>query len=184
MRRGTDWGDHYAREEAMEIVALQILNSLFYAAVLFLIAAGLSLIFGVMGIVNMAHGSFYALGAYVTAWSVVAAAAAVPTAVLYLFLPLGAVAVALIGLAIEPTLIRPFYRRPEEYQLLVTFGLLLVLEDVIRLVWGGTPLTASKLVDSLGLVQIGGLPYPVYNVVMIGVGIVAAAAIWAFVYRT
>ena len=168
----------------MEIVALQVLNSLFYAAVLFLIAAGLSLIFGVTGIVNMAHGSFYALGAYVTAWSVVVTAAAVPTPVLYLFLPLGAVAAALVGLAIEPTLIRPFYRRPEEYQLLVTFGLLLVLEDVIRAVWGGTPLTAGKLVDFLGLVQIGGLPYPVYNLLMIGVGAVAALGLWAFVYRT
>ena len=168
----------------MEIVALQILNSLFYAAVLFLIAAGLSLIFGVMGIVNMAHGMFYALGAYVTAWSVGAAAATFPPAALFIFLLLGAIAVALIGLAIEPTLIRPFYRRPEEYQLLVTFGLLLVLEDVIRLVWGGTPLTASGLVDSLGLVRIGGLPYPVYNMLMIGVGAAAALALWAFVYRT
>jgi branched-chain amino acid transport system permease protein len=168
----------------MEIFALQVLNSLFYAAVLFLIAAGLSLIFGVMGIVNMAHGSFYALGAYVTAWSVVAVAAAVPTGVLYLFLPLGAMAVALVGLVIEPTLIRPFYRRPEEYQLLVTFGLLLVLEDVIRAIWGGTPLTAGKLVDFLGLIQIGGLPYPVYNLLMIGVGAAAALALWAFVYRT
>jgi branched-chain amino acid transport system permease protein len=168
----------------MEIFALQVLNSLFYAAVLFLIAAGLSLIFGVMGIVNMAHGSFYALGAYVTAWSVVLAAAAVPTAALYLFLLLGAIAVALVGFLLEPTLIRPFYRRPEEYQLLVTFGLLLVLEDLIRAVWGGTPLTASKLVDALGLVPIGRLPYPVYNLVMIGVGIAAAAGLWAFVYRT
>src|SRR5437016_1153008 len=164
----------------MEIVALQVLNSLSYAAVLFLIAAGLSLIFGVMGIVNMAHGSFYALGAYVTAWSVGAAAAALPPAALFVFLLLGAIAVALVGLMIEPTLIRPFYRRQEEYQLLVTFGLLLVLEDVIRLLWGGTPLTASGLVDSLGLVRIGGLPYPVYNLLMIGVGAVAALALWAF----
>ena len=168
----------------MEIVALQILNSLFYAAVLFLIAAGLSLIFGVMGIVNMAHGMFYALGAYVAAWSVGVAGSALAPAALFIFLPLAAVAVGVIGLAIESTLIRPFYRRPEEYQLLVTFGLLLVLEDVIRLVWGGTPLTASALVDSLGLVQIGGLPYPVYNILMIGVGVIAAAGIWAFVYRT
>src|SRR3989441_2741319 len=168
----------------MEIVALQVLNSLFYAAVLFLIAAGLSLIFGVMGIVNMAHGSFYAPGAYVPAWWVGAAAAALPPAALFVFLLLGAIAVAVVGLAIEPTLIRPFYRRQEEYQLLVTFGLLLVLEDVIRLLWGGTPLTASGLVDSLGLVRIGGLPYPVYNLLMIGVGAVAALALWAFVYRT
>src|SRR5439155_1275443 len=102
----------------MEIVALQVLNSLFYAAVLFLIAAGLSLIFGVMGIVNMAHGSFYALGAYVTAWSVGAAAATLPPAALFVFLLLGA------------------------------------------------------------------MPYPVYNLLMIGVGAVAALALWAFVYRT
>lgn len=168
----------------MEIVVIQVLNSLFYAAVLFLIAAGLSLIFGVMGIVNMAHGSFYALGAYVTAWAVAAASSVIPPAALFIFLPLGALAVAVIGLAIEPTLIRRFYRRPEEYQLLVTFGLLLVLEDVIRLVWGGAPRTANVLVDSLGLFQIGGLPYPVYNVAMIGVGIVAALGLWAFVYRT
>ena len=113
-----------------------------------------------------------------------AAAAAFPPAALFIFLALGAIAAALVGLAIEPTLIRPFYRRPEEYQLLVTFGLLLVLDDLIRLVWGGTPRTASGLVDSLGLIPIGGLPYPVYNLVMIGVGIAAAAALWAFVYRT
>src|SRR5438552_262799 len=168
----------------MEIVALQVLNSLSYAAVLFLIAAGLSLIFGVMGIVNMAHGSFYALGAYGPAWSVGGAGAALPPGALFVFLLLGAIAVAVVGLAIEPTLIRPFYQRQEEYQLLVTFGLLLVLEDVIRLLWGGTPLTASGLVDSLGLVRIGGLPYPVYNLLMIGVGAVAALALWAFVYRT
>jgi branched-chain amino acid transport system permease protein len=168
----------------MEIVALQILNSLFYAAVLFLIAAGLSLIFGVMSIVNMAHGTFYALGAYVTAWSVGLAATVMPPAALFGFLLLGAAAVALVGLAIEPTLLRRFYRRPEEYQLLVTFGLLLVLEDLIRLLWGGTPRTAGGLVDYLGLIRIGGLPYPVYNLAMIGVGVVAAVALWAFVYRT
>ena len=168
----------------MEIVALQVLNSLSYAAVLFLIAAGLSLIFGVMGIVNMAHGMFYALCAYVAAWSVGLAATAVPPAALFIFLLLGAIAVALIGLAIEPSLIRRFYRRPEEYQLLVTFGLLLVLEDLIRLVWGGTPRTAGGLVDYLGLIRIGGLPYPVYNLLMIGVGIAAAGALWAFVYRS
>jgi len=168
----------------MEIVALQVLNSLFFAAVLFLIAAGLSLIFGVMGIVNMAHGMFYALGAYVTAWSVAKAAGAVPPGALFVFLLVGAIAVAVIGFVIEPTLIRPFYKRPEEYQLLVTFGLLLVLEDVIRLIWGGTPLTASGLVDYLGLIRIGGLPYPVYNLLMIGVGVAAALGLWAFVYRT
>src|SRR5947208_11078658 len=137
-----------------------------------------------MRIVNMAHGTFYAVGAFVTAWLVGRAIAlGVPAGWTFLLIPVGAGAVGLLGVVIEP-LLRPFYRRAEEYQLLVTFGLLLILEDVIRLLWGGTPLTASGLVDSLGLVRIGGLPYPVYNLLMIGVGAVAALALWAFVYRT
>src|SRR5438552_4807297 len=106
----------------MEILVIQILNSLFYASVLFLIAAGLSLIFGVMNIVNLAHGSFYGLGAYITAWVIGRALAGGwgdAAIVLFLLLPAGAVGVGLVGAALEPTLLRPFYRRAEEYQLLV-----------------------------------------------------------------
>ena len=125
----------------MGIFVLQILNSLFYASVLFLIAAGLSLIFGVMRIVNMAHGTFFAIGAFATAWLVGRAVAlGVPGGWAFLMIPVGAGAVALLGVVIEPLLLRPFYRRAEEYQLLVTFGLLLILEDVIRFLWGGLPL--------------------------------------------
>jgi branched-chain amino acid transport system permease protein len=121
----------------MDILVLQIFNSLFYASVLFLIAAGLSLIFGVMRIVNMAHGTFYAVGAFVTAWLVGRAVAlGLPAGWMFLLIPVGAGVVALLGAVIEPLLLRPFYRRAEEYQLLVTFGLLLILEDVIRLLWG------------------------------------------------
>jgi len=94
------------------ILTIQILNSLLYASVLFLIAAGLSLIFGVIRIVNLAHGSLYAVGAYVTAWLVGRGIAlGVPLGWLYLLLPVGAVSVALIGIVIEPLLLRPFYRR-------------------------------------------------------------------------
>ena len=119
----------------MDIFIIQVLNSFFYASVLFLLAAGLSLIFGVMGIVNLAHGSLYALGAYVTAWTVTSVGGDLPLIALLLLLPVGAVAVAAVGLVMEPTLIRPLYKRPEEYQLLVTFGLLLVLEDVMRMLF-------------------------------------------------
>src|SRR5437870_6252435 len=99
----------------MDILVLQIFNSLFYASVLFLIAAGLSLIFGVMRIVNMAHGSLYGIGAFVTAWLVGRGAAlGVPPALLFLAIPLGAAIVAAVGLVIEPLLLRPFYRRAEE----------------------------------------------------------------------
>jgi branched-chain amino acid transport system permease protein len=167
------------------ILTIQILNSLLYASVLFLIAAGLSLIFGVMRIVNLAHGSLYAVGAYVTAWLVGRGIAmGVPLRWLFLVLPVGALAVALIGIIIEPLLLRPFYRRAEEYQLLVTFGLLLILEDLIRLVWGGTPLSADTLMDALPIMHIGGLFYPAYNVVVIGIGLVAAVVLWAVIYHT
>ena len=169
----------------MTILIIQILNSLFYASVLFLIAAGLSLIFGVMRIVNMAHGTFYAVGAFATAWLVGRAiGAGVPAGWTFLFIPLGAAAVALLGVVVEPLLLRPFYRRAEEYQLLVTFGLLLILEDVIRFLWGGLPLSADPIMDTLPIIRVGGIVYPAYNLVVIGVGIAAALLLWVVIYRT
>ncbi len=169
----------------MSILLVQILNSLFYASVLFLIAAGLSLIFGVMRIVNMAHGTLYAVGAYVTAWMMGRAIAlGVPLGWLFLLLPVGAMVVALVGLVIEPLLLRPFYRRAEEYQLLVTFGLLLILEDVIRFLWGGMPITADTLQDVVPIMHVGGLIYPGYNLVVVGIGALAAIGLWAGIYKT
>jgi len=169
----------------VSILIIQILNSLFYASVLFLIAAGLSLIFGVMRIVNMAHGSLYAVGAFVTAWLVGRAiAAGAPVALAFLLIPVGAAVVALVGAVIEPLLLRPFYRRAEEYQLLVTFGLLLILEDLMRFFWGGLPLTADPIMDAVPSLRIGGLIYPGYYLVVIGIGDVAAVALWLVIYRT
>jgi branched-chain amino acid transport system permease protein len=167
------------------ILIIQILNSLFYASVLFLISAGLSLIFGVMRIVNMAHGSFYAIGAFVTAWLVGrAVAGGMPAGLTFLLIPVGAGVVALIGAVIEPLLLRPFYRRAEEYQLLVTFGLLLILEDVMRFFWGGLPLTADPIMDAVPSIRIGGWIYPGYYLVVIGIGLLAAIALWVVIYRT
>jgi branched-chain amino acid transport system permease protein len=175
----------------MEILIIQILNAIFQAASLFLIAAGLSLIYGVMRIVNLAHGNFYAFGAYVTAWTVGTATALAGSSGLHLgvfgqllLLPAGALAVAALGAVVEPTLLRPLYRRPEEYILLITFGLLMVLEDVIKMLFGGTPLTAGSIMDGMGSIPIGSLLYPSYNLVVIGVGIVAAIGLWWLIYRT
>jgi branched-chain amino acid transport system permease protein len=173
----------------MEILVIQTLNSIFYASVLFLIAAGLSLIYGVMRIVNLAHGQFYALGAYVSAWAVGAVFGASVggywgLAGQLLLLPIGAVAIALVGAAIEPTLLRPLYRRPEEYVLLITFGLLMIIEDVIKLMFGGTPLSAGTIMDRMGSIRIGELLYPSYNLVVIGIGLAAAVGLWGFIYRT
>jgi len=169
----------------VSILIIQILNSLFYASVLFLIAAGLSLIFGVMRIVNMAHGTLYGIGAFVTAWLVGrAVAAGMPVWLAFLCIPAGAAVVALIGAVIEPLLLRPFYRRAEEYQLLVTFGLLLILEDAIRFFWGGLPLTADAVMDVVPSMHIGGFIYPGYYLIVIGIGIVAALGLWLVIYRT
>ncbi len=167
----------------MTTIVVQFLNTLLGAAVLFLIAGGLSLIYGVMRIVNLAHGSFYTIGAYVMAWFVGRLAFSAPQEYL-LLLPVAAVGVAMVGMVIEPTLLRLFYDRAEEYQLLLTFGLFLVLEDVIRLVWGATPLSASTLWASFGSLQVLGTEYPNYNLLVIAIGLVTAASLWAFVYRT
>jgi branched-chain amino acid transport system permease protein len=171
------------------IFTIQLLNALFYAAVLFLIAAGLSLIYGVMRIVNLAHGSFYALGAYVSAWAVGGAFGSalfgqIGLAGLFLLLPIGAFAIAALGAVVEPTLLRPLYRRPEEYVLLITFGLLMILEDAMKLIFGGTPLTAGAIMDSMGSFRIGGLLYPRYNILVVGIGVLAAFCLWWFIYRT
>jgi len=169
----------------VELLIIQTLNSLFYASILFLIASGLTLVYGVMRIVNMAHGNIYAVGAYVAAWAVgLAVAAKFPPAALFFVLLSGAGAAALLGAVLEPTLLRPLYKRAEEYQLLITFGLLLILEDLMRLLWGAHPLTASELPDAFGSFRVAGATYPGYNLFVIAVGIVSAGALWAFVYRT
>jgi branched-chain amino acid transport system permease protein len=172
----------------MDIATLvvHLLNALLYASVMFLIAGGLSLIYGVMRIVNLAHGNLYAFGAYVSAWAVGRALGSATEASLWMYalLPLGALAAALLGAVLEPTLLRPLYRRAEEYQLLITFGLLLILEDLMRFLWGPYPLQASALYEALGSLTIGDSIYPTYNLVVVVVGGVAAAGLWAFVYRT
>jgi branched-chain amino acid transport system permease protein len=170
----------------MDTFLIHVLNSLLYASVLFLIAGGLSLIYGVMRIVNLAHGNLYAFGAYTTAWAVGRVLGSTPQAspLLYCLLPVGAVAAAALGAVIEPTLLRPLYRRAEEYQLLITFGLLLILEDLMRFIWGPYPLSISALYEGMGSLSIGESIYPTYNLVVIVVGGAAAAGLWAFVYRT
>jgi len=170
----------------MDIFLAQLLNALLYAAVLFLIAGGLSLIFGVMRIVNLAHGSLYALGAYVMAWGLGRLAGESGSEPVYLIalLPVAAVAVGATGAVVEPILLRPLYARAEEYQLLLTFGLLLILEDAMRYIWGPTPLTASPLWAAFGTLHLMGATYPRYNVVVILLGVLTAVLLWAFVFKT
>jgi branched-chain amino acid transport system permease protein len=169
----------------MDTLLIHVLTALLYASILFLTAGGLSLIYGVMRIVNLAHGNLYAFGAFVAAWAVgtlLAGSTALP--LLYLVLAAGPVAAAALGAIIEPTLLRPLYKRAEEYQLLITFGLLMILEDLMRLLWGPYPLSISPLYEGMGSLSIGEQIYPTYNLAVVVVGGLAAVGLWAFVYRT
>ncbi len=168
----------------MDILVVHLFNALLYASVLFLIAGGLSLIYGVMRIVNLAHGNLFAIGAFLTASAVGQWFAGSQSAFLYLLLPIGALGAAAIGAVLEPTLLRPFYRRREEYQLLVTFGLLMILEDLMRFIWGPYPISATILFSKMGSAKVGEFIYPRYNLLVIAVGGLAALFLWAFIYRT
>jgi branched-chain amino acid transport system permease protein len=168
----------------VDILVVHLFNALLYASVLFLIAGGLSLIYGVMRIVNLAHGNLFAIGAFLTASAVGQWFAGSESNLLYLLLPIGAFGAAAIGAIVEPTLLRRFYRRPEEYQLLVTFGLMMILEDLIRFIWGPYPISASILFSKMGSMHLGDFVYPRYNLLVIAIGAVAAVFLWAFIYRT
>ena len=168
----------------MDILVIHLFNALLYTSVLFLIAGGLSLIYGVMRIVNLAHGNLFALGAFMTASAVGQWFAGSDSAWLYLLLPIGAVLAAAVGALMEPTLLRPFYKRPEEYQLLVTFGVLMILEDVMRFVWGPYPISATSVFEKMGSMNVGEWIYPRYNLLVIVIGGLAATFLWVFIYRT
>jgi len=167
----------------MDTFVVHVLNALLYASVMFLIAGGLSLIYGVMRIVNLAHGNIYAFGAYVTAWVIGSVVANASVPVWLVLLPAGAVATAILGAILEPTLLRPFYKRAEEYQLLVTFGLLMIIDDVIRWLWGPYPLSASVVFENFGSLNIGDTIYPTYNFLVIGVGALIEPTLLRPLYR-
>src|SRR5260370_14612657 len=122
-------------------LVVHLLNALLYASVMFLIAGGLSLIYGVMRIVNLAHGNLYAFGAYVTAWAVGRALGTATEASLWMYalLPVGAVAAALLGAVLEPTLLRPLYRRAAGEPPLITFCPPPLPENGMPRPWGPDP---------------------------------------------
>src|SRR5918912_583753 len=143
------------------------LGGVFHAAVLFLVAAGLQLVFGVQKVVNLACGSFYALGAYFGITAVgLAVGFGLPPALFLPVLILSGLLVGLIGLPIE-ALFRTVYRRDESYQLLLTFGLLLMFQDSFRFLWGSTPRTMDNVYAVYGTAEILGVRVPTYNLLVI-----------------
>jgi branched-chain amino acid transport system permease protein len=156
----------------------QTLNGLQFGVMLFLLAAGLTLVFGIMGVINLAHGSMYMIGAYVAATS---AAHGAPFAVAVLA---GAAAAAVAGAVVEAVVVRRLYGRNHLDQVLATFGLILIANDGVSIVWGRTPLE-MKIPDALaGAVPIFDISYPVYRLLLIACGVALAVALAFFVART
>ena len=142
---------------------IQFLNGLAGASSLFLVAAGLSLIFGVTRIVNFAHGSLYMLGMYLAVWLSRGVG-------FWAALPLAAVAVAGLGLAVEFVLLRRIYKAPELLQLLATFALVLVIKDAALWIWGPEDLLGSRAPGLSGAVDIGGTAFPQYDLLLMVLG--------------
>jgi branched-chain amino acid transport system permease protein len=160
---------------------LQLLTGLSRAAILFIVASGLSLVFGAMRVVNIAHGSFYMVGAFVsvtvTAWlggllgflaSLVAAA----------------VVVAALAALVEVLALRRLYDSEHLMQLLATFAFVLIIADGVQLLWGERPRSVPQAPLVGGAVNLGGIVFPKYSLFLIGVAIALAVALWALMTRT
>jgi branched-chain amino acid transport system permease protein len=163
----------------------QLLNGLAEASSLFLVAAGLSLIFGVTRIVNFAHGSFYMLGIYF-AYSLVERLGVGPTAGVgfWFSLLLASVIVGAIGGLVEMALLRRIYKAPELFQLLATFALVLVINDATLWLWGAEELLGRRAPGFEGSIDLFGRAYPTYNLLLIVVGPVVLGMLWLLLTRT
>ena len=158
--------------------AAQALNGLAYGALLFLLSVGLTLIFGMLDVVNLAHGSLYMLGAYA------GLALIGVTGSFWLALLAAPLVVGLVGVAIERTCLRPLYRRPVLDQVLLTFGLIYLFEDLIKWFFGGRIRSIPAPSLFAGSVTLGGLTYPSYRLFVIAFGLCMAVALWLLVERT
>ena len=165
----------------MEFFVAQIITGLAGASALFLVACGLSLIFGVTRIVNFAHGSLYMLGAYIgwTLIQVLPGALGFWSAIL-----LAAVAVGVIGIAIEMLILRRVYSAPELFQLVATFGVILVVQDLTLMIWGPEDLLGPRAPGLRGVWRIMGEPIPKYDIVLVLITPFIALALWWLITKT
>lgn len=152
------------------------------AAILFLLAGGFTLIFGTLHVLNFAHGSFYVLGSY-TAYTVVALISRI-TGNFVIALVVAPIVIALFGALIEMTLFRYIYRREFLYQFLLTFGLVLVLGDLVRLIWGTTQYSMARPGFLSGRISILGQPVPVYILFSIGMAGLVGIVLWLVLIKS
>lgn len=163
---------------SMTLLLAQLLNGLQYGVLLFLLAAGLTLVFGIMSFVNLAHGSLYMVGAYAGAVAYAATGS-------FLLSVAGAMAAALlIGLLLELSIVRRLYRRDHLDHVLATFGLVMFFNELVRLVWGPQPLFVQVPEALAGTVDIFGFSYPSYRFVIIVAGLLVAAGSHLLIHKT
>jgi len=167
----------------MPEILIQFLNGLAGASSLFLVAAGLSIIFGVTRIVNFAHGSMFMLGLYL-AWSLIGLFGRGTLLGFWGGVVAAALCVGLIGAAIEILVLRRIYKAPELFQLLATFALVLVVKDATLYFWGAEDLLGPRAPGLRGAVDILGLRFPEYDLLLIAVGPAMFALLWLLLNRT
>jgi branched-chain amino acid transport system permease protein len=161
------------------LILEQLLNGIQLGLMLFLLAAGLTLIFGIMDMINLAHGSLYMIGAYLSATLVGA------TQSFWLGMVLAIVATAVIGMLLELAILRRLYRRDHLSQVLATFGLILIINETVRMIWGAQPIQLNIPDGLSGPIQLlPSISYSAYRLLIIAVGIGIAVALFALVNST
>jgi branched-chain amino acid transport system permease protein len=160
------------------LLIAQLLNGLQYGVMLFLLAAGLTLVFGIMSFVNLAHGSLYMLGAYA------AAVVGVHTESFALGVLAAVATGVIVGMALEWVAVSRLYRRDHLDHVLATFGLVLFFNEVVRMIWGAQPMFVSLPESLSGTVELFGFSYPTYRFLIIGVGLLVAAGSQWLIHKT
>lgn len=160
------------------LVAMQLFSGVALGAVLIMSALGLSIIFGMLGVVNFAHGALFMVGAYAGLWL------AIQTGSFWWALLVAPVAIGVLGMAIERFLIRPLYRRPADDPLLLTFGLGYVLVEAVRIVFGSDGIPFSTPRALVGVVDLGIGFFPIYRIFVIGIVALVLLLLWLGLERT
>jgi branched-subunit amino acid ABC-type transport system permease component len=163
-------------------IARQFMAGLANGMLLFLVAAGLSLIFGVSRVVNFAHGGIFMLGAYFSYTIVSLFGQSLPAFILALII--ATMCTFALGALFEVSILRRIYRSPQAFQLLVTFGLVLVLGDAVRLIWGSEEKSIAIPAVLDGVVRPFGVSFPVYRIALFVAGICVCIGLWALIYRS
>jgi branched-chain amino acid transport system permease protein len=163
---------------SVSLLLMQLLNGLQYGVLLFLLAAGLTLVFGIMSFVNLAHGSLYMVGAYAAALTYGATGS-------FLLAVLAAMGTALgVGVLLELSIVSRLYRRDHLDHVLATFGLVMFFNEGVRLVWGPQPLFVQVPAVLAGTVQLFGFNYPSYRFAIIAVGLLVAVGSYGLIHKT